>query len=84
MLRRDAGFRPVGRAFLDIFGGYVKVKLEEHITHGLFQASSVAFFWILGAGGAIVLLFSLREVTYSSTGMSVVGENKALAWWASR
>ena len=35
-------------------------------------------------GGAIVLLFSLREVTYSSTGMSVVGENKALAWWASR
>ena len=35
-------------------------------------------------GGAIVLFFSLREVTYSSTGMSVVGENKALAWWASR
>ena len=57
MLRRDAGFRPVGRAFLDIFGGYVKVKLEEHITHGLFQASSVAFFWILGGGGLLFCSF---------------------------
>lgn len=59
MLRRDAGFRPVGRAFLDIFGGYVKAKLEEHITHGLFQASSVAFFWILGAGGALLFCYFL-------------------------